>query len=261
MNQKAILMEFGMVSIVSVICMISAIPFQAFSLEYGCTLQPNELNNFGTKLVQSIQESKQSLPDNIEINTEIEGVYSTTSESKTTASFEGFFRPSESDFLSIVPEIPVLGFDIDKDRIVVYACAHIDIEPKKSHLTIYFLRGYHLDPISFSNFIGNVLFSPSMEVRPIPASILGISKFKKFFLQIFRFIPFSSFPFDALGLVQTFFAKIFGDVTGFGVERVEVTQDYVKVSSGVDLKSPREALYRKTFNLKKPRLGPGIDNP
>jgi hypothetical protein len=62
-------------------------------------------------------------------------------------------------------------------------------------------------------------------------------------LQIFRFIPFSSFPFDALGLVQTFFAKIFGDVTGFGVERVEVTQDYVKVSSGVDLKSPRDWLH------------------
>ncbi|MCB0371082.1 MAG: hypothetical protein KDD45_17100, partial [Bdellovibrionales bacterium] len=182
--------------------------------------------------------------------------FNSTQPHQITGTFEGFFRPSEDDFVSLIP-VPILGFDVSRERIVVYACAHIEPDTKKTHLTMYFMRGYHIDPVSFSNFWGDLFHGPTLTVRPIPASLLGISVIKKFFLRIFRFIPFSDVYFDAWSNVQRLLANALGDVTGFGVERVELTEDYVKLSSGVNLESPREALFNKKFNLKKPELGPG----
>lgn len=232
------------------------VTLQAFALEFNCKLKPNEINGYGTSIVEKVALKKMSLPEDIPLQTEFEADFDTKNGNKFYGTFEGFYRPSEDDFISLT-ELPVLGFDVSKERIVIYVCANYDPNPRKTHLTIYFLRGYHIDPTSFSNFWGDMIQKPHMKIRPVPASLLGISKIKKFFLRIFRFIPFSSNFFDTWSLLQRLIANSVGDITGFGVERIEATEEYFKLSSGVNLDSPRESIYKKTFKLKKPDLGPG----
>lgn len=228
-----------------------------FAYEYGCSLQPHELNAFGTKVTSAVAKMKTSVPKNIPLQSEFEFV-TKQGEKKFYGTFEGFFRPQNDDFFSIIP-VPILGFDVTKDRIVLYVCAHYSEKKEESHLTIYFLRGYHLDPPTFGTFFGNLIYDPQMKVKPVPATLLGIGEIKMFFLQIFRFIPFVDIYFETFSLVQRFFANMLGDVTGFGVERIELTEDSLRVSSGVDLASPREARISKTFKIKRPELGPGAN--
>ena len=234
---------------------VLAFAHSSFAFEHGCSLQPNELNTFGTKVTSSVAKMKTSVPKNIPLQSEFEFK---TIQGKNTfyGTFEGFFRPQNDDFISIIP-LPILGFDVTKDRIVLYVCAHYSEKKEESHMTIYFLRGYHLDPPTLGTFLGNIVYDPQMKVKPVPATLLGIGEIKMFFLQIFRFIPFVDVYFETFSLVQRFFANMLGDVTGFGVERIELTEDFLRVSSGVNLDSPREARISKTFKIKRPELGPG----
>lgn len=236
---------------------VLAITNSSFAFEYGCSLQPHELNAFGTKITSAVAKLKTSVPKNIPLQSEFE-FETKQGEKKFYGTFEGFFRPQNDDFFSIIP-VPILGFDVTKDRIVLYVCAHYSEKKEESHLTIYFLRGYHLDPPTFGTFFGNLIYDPQMKVKPVPATLLGIGEIKMFFLQIFRFIPFVDIYFETFSLVQRFFANMLGDVTGFGVERIELTEDSLRVSSGVDLASPREARISKTFKIKRPELGPGAN--
>lgn len=231
---------------------------QCFAFETGCKIQPNQLNEYATKLVKTVSSQDTSLPDNVPIQSDFE--FSLINGKKRfTGTFEAFYRPAEDDFLSIIP-VPILGFDVSRDRVVIYLCAYATEKKDDLHLTIYFLRGYHLDPMKMSNFFGNVVFDPSLKIKPVPASLLGISEFRKFFLKIFRYIPFVDIYFQTFSMVQRVFANAFGDITGVGVERIELTQKFLRVSSGIDLNNPREALISRTFQLKPPELGPGADN-
>lgn len=228
----------------------------SYGLEYGCELQPSEIGEYGTQRIIQVQKNEKSLPGAIPIQTNVEYNFSSLTGSTTYGTMEGFFRPAEDDFISLI-QLPVLGFDVSRDRIVVYICAHSNPDPQKSHFTVYFLRGYHMDPATFGNFWGNMINKPHMKIRPVPASILGIGSIKKFFYGILRYIPFSSIYFDGWSVIQRGLVNLLGDVTGVGIERVEITSEYIKFSSGINLASPREALFKKTFNLKKPELGPG----
>lgn len=223
--------------------------------ETGCQLQPNQLNEYGSRITKSIAAMKTSFPKNVPLQSEFE-FESKQGVKKFYGTFEGFFRPQNDDFFSVVP-LPILGFDVTKDRIVLYVCAHYSDKKEESHLTIYFLRGYHLDPPKLSTFIGNWIYDPQLKIQPVPATLLGIGEIKMFFLQIFRYIPFVDVYFETISLVQQFFANMLGDITGFGVERIELTQDFFRVSAGVDLESPRESRISKTFKLKRPDLGTG----
>ncbi|OYZ20094.1 MAG: hypothetical protein B7Y39_11250 [Bdellovibrio sp. 28-41-41] len=241
-----------------VFILIVSVNQSCFSFENGCQLQPSDLNNFGTKITKSIALKKVSMPKNIPLQSEFEfetkgGV------NKFYGTFEGFFRLQNDDFFSLVP-LPVLGFDATKDRIVVYICAHYSEKKEGSHLTIFFLRGYHLDPPKLSNFIGDFIYDPQLKVKPVPASLLGVGEVKTFFLRVFRYIPFVDVFFEPFSLIQRFFANLLGDVTSLGVERIEITEDFFRVTSGVDLNSPREARISRTFKLKRPSLGTGADS-
>ncbi len=236
---------------------ILVIASSSFGYEHGCSLQPHELNAFGTKVTSAVAKMKTSVPKNIPLQSEFE-FETKQGEKKFYGTFEGFFRPQNDDFFSIIP-VPILGFDVNKDRIVLYVCAHYSEKKEESHMTIYFLRGYHLDPPTFGTFFGNLVYDPQMKVKPVPATLLGIGEIKMFFLQIFRFIPFVDIYFETFSLVQRFFANMLGDVTGVGVERIELTEDSLRVSSGVNLASPREARISKTFKIKRPELGPGAN--
>lgn len=228
----------------------------SFAFENGCQFQPAQLNEVGTNLTKIVSEKKQSLPKNIPIQSEFE-IESKNGQIKYYGTFEGFFRPQSDDFFSVIP-LPILGFDVSKDRVVVYVCAHYSEKPEESHLTIYFLRGYHIDSAKLGTFIGDLIHGPSLKVKAVPATLLGISEIRRFFLQIFRYIPFVDLYFEGWSVIQRFFANFLGDVTGFGVERIELTDKFFRVSAGVNLLSPREALYSKTFQLKKPALGKAV---
>lgn len=234
---------------------LMGLTFESLAFETGCSLQPSELNPFGTKVAKIVSDKNTSMPRNIPLQSEFE-ISQENGVRKYYGTFEGFFRPKNDDFISIIP-LPILGFDLSKDRVVLYVCAHYTDNPAESHLTIYFLRGYHLDPLSTSNFVGNILFKPQLNVKAVPATLLGIGEIKLFFIQIFRYIPFVDLYFETFSLVQRFFANLLGDVTGFGVERIELTDKFFRVSSGVNLNSPRNARITKTFTLKKPDLGVG----
>tara|TARA_B110001454_G_scaffold219201_1_gene251906 strand:+ start:50115 stop:50942 length:828 start_codon:yes stop_codon:yes gene_type:complete len=227
----------------------------SFSFETGCSLQPSDLNDFGTKVTQKIAAMKTSLPKSIPLQSEFEYEIK-DGQKKFYGTFEGFFRPQNDDFFSVIP-LPILGFDVTKDRIVLYICAHYSDKKEESHLTIYFLRGYHLDPPKFGTLISSWIYDPQLKVKPVPATLLGIGEIKMFFIKIFRYIPFVDIYFETISMLQRFVANMLGDVTGFGVERIELTEDFLRVSSGVDLKSPREARISKTFKLKRPELGTG----
>lgn len=227
----------------------------SWSFETGCSLQPHQLNDFGSRVTKSIATAKASFPKKIPLQSEFE-FETKQGVAKFYGTFEGFFRPQNDDFFSIIP-LPILGFDVTKDRIVIYVCANYSDKKEDSHLTIYFLRGYHLDPSRFGTYIGNAFNDPELKVQPVPATLLGIGEIKMFLLQIFRYIPFVDVYFESISLVQQFFANLLGDVTGFGVERIELTEDFLRVSSGVNLKSPREARIRRNFKLKRPQLGTG----
>lgn len=225
------------------------------ALETGCQFQPGQLNEFGSRITLLVDKENRSLPHKIPIQSEFElklhdGVLN------YYGTFEGFFRPQEDNFFSLVP-VPILGFDVSKERVVVYICAHYTENPEDSHMTIYFMRGHHIDPINLNNFVGDIFYDPSLKVKAVPASLIGISEFRKFFLQIFRYIPFVDVYFETWSLLQTVFANAIGDITGIGVERIELTRTYLRVSSGVNLNSPREARISRTFKLKRRELGTG----
>jgi hypothetical protein len=249
-------------SVLNTLVILAAVLFSttvANAFETGCQFQPNQLNDYGTGVTKIVSEKKIPLPDAIPIQSEFEMEYA-DGKAKYVGTFEAFFRPTEDDFVSIIP-VDVVGFDITRDRVVVYICANISENPADTHMTIYFLRGYHIDPPKnwFSDLInlGDRLNKPSLKVKAVPASLLGLGGIRKFFLKIFRFFPFVDMYFETWSLVQQLLANALGDLTGFGVERIEWNRQFLRISSGVNLDSPREARIAKTFKFKKPTLGAG----
>ena len=141
---------------------------QAHALDYGCQLKPDQINDVGTRMVKAYADKKQSVPDSLVITADFETVIG---EDKPYAmgTLEGFYRPKDDDFYSLIP-IPVLGISLSRTRNMVYLCAHYDADPAKTHVTVYMLRGFHLDPTSVSTAIGNFANAPSLKIRPLTAA-------------------------------------------------------------------------------------------
>ena len=51
--------------------------------------------------------------------------------------------------------------------------------------------------------------------------------------------------------LQSMLANALGDFTGFGVERITLTMDYVEIASGIDLNKPTEARMIRKIRFKK----------
>lgn len=217
------------------------------ALEYGCQLKPNQLNEVGTRFVKVAKSKKQSLPNSITITSNFSGEWNTNSgKNKMDGTVEGFYRPEVDDYYSIIP-LPLFGVAISRDRNVVYICAHVDPDPKKTHFTAYMMRGFDMDPNSFGNFIGDLFTGPSLKVKPLAASLIGITEVRKRFLFWLNWFPLFNAGLEATDGIQRFIASKIGDFTGFGVERITLTKEYVEIASGIDLDNPTKAvLIRKT---------------
>lgn len=222
-----------------------------YALEAGCKIQPRDLNKVATRAVKKFAAKGESLPDSLVITSEFSAVISSdpvTTDQKFFGTLEGFYRPLDDDYYSILP-IPILGMHLSRARNVIYLCAHYDKDPKMTHLTLYAMEGFHLDPTSLQTIIGDTFSGPKLKVQPLPATIVGLSTFRKFFAKILRWFPLGDFSFKTIDALQRFIASILGDITGVGVERVVLTSEYVQVASGIDLNNPDKAMITKTFHL------------
>lgn len=227
------------------------IGFQAHALEHGCELHPSQLAEVATRVVKSYAAENKSVPDSLLIQSNVEGSFSNDG-SDITASAEGFFRPSEDGYFSLW-NLPLLGFELSRARNMIYICAHIDPDASKSHITVYFLRGYHVDPTRLSTIIGDILSEPKFEVRPIPMTAIGTGTVRNTLLKLLGSFPEVIRKYSVLRLlggVQRLFANVISDFSGIGVEKIEVTEDYFTISSKVNLNNPSEALISKTISLK-----------
>jgi hypothetical protein len=230
---------------------ILLIGFKAQALEFGCQLKPTEINDFGTKMVKAYADRNQSVPDSIVLTSDFETSSSDDAASKyTTGTLEGFYRPVDDDFYSLIP-IPVLGVALSRDRNMVYLCAHADKDPAKTHITVYMLRGFHLDPTTLSTVVGNAANGPSLKIRPLTAALVDITRIRKEFLTFLKWIPLLDVGLEATNGIQRILSNLLGDFTGVGVERLTMTNDGIEIATGVILMNPTQSKITKFIPFEK----------
>ena len=227
----------------------------AEALEYGCRLKVNELDGRGTQIVKDAKRAGKSLPNSITIATSFSGQWSNqdgTSNSKVKGTIEGFYRPEDDGFFSIVP-LPVFGIDLKRSRNVIYICAHADPDPAKTHFTAYMMRGFDLDrEVTFGNMMGDMFAGPQLNIKPLSLSLFSFSEIKRKFLFWLQWFPLLEIGFQATDGLQRLIANALGDFTSLGVERITLTKDFFEIASGIDQDNPSEAKIIRKVRLKKP---------
>lgn len=233
--------------------LLTTLGIQAQALEYGCQLHPKDLNEMGTRMVKSFAARKQSVPNSLVVTSDFE-VGSSGNESESTqyakGTLEGFYRPAQDDFYSLIP-IPILGIALSRERNMIYVCAHYDTDPRKTHVTVYMLRGYYLDPTSLGTVIGNLASGPRLEVKPLTAALVDINSIRKDFLHFLKWIPLIDIGLNATNGIQRLLVNLIGDFTGVGVERLTMTMEGVEIASGINLKNPEKATIKKFISFDK----------
>jgi hypothetical protein len=231
---------------------ILLIGFKAQALEFGCQLKPSEINDVGTRMVKAYSDKGQSVPDSLVIASEFEAEVSSDPASNKYAmgTLEGFYRPVDDDFYSLIP-IPVLGVALSRDRNMVYLCAHFDKDPAKTHITVYMLRGFKLDPTTLSTVVGNAANGPSLKIRPLTAALVDITRIRKEFLSFLKWIPLLDVGLEATNGIQRILSNLLGDFTGVGVERLTMTTEGVEIATGVILQNPGKAVITKFIPFEK----------
>lgn len=245
-----------MKSLLLLMIMMSTTPLLA--LEYGCRMKPNQLGEVATRTLVNFHNEKKSMPDSMLVTMDVDGEVDATGHPTQVDGYgtvEGFYRPIEDDFYSVIP-IPILGVALSRDRNIIYICAHYDSDPKKTHVTVYMMRGHHLDETKISTLVGDLIYDPKVKVMPLTASVLGVGKMRKTFLFWLNWIPLLDVTSDILDGLQRLLANALGDFVGIGVERIVLTNDYVEISSRIDLDNPSKARILKKIDLTKFRKKP-----
>lgn len=227
--------------------------FKAQALEFGCQLKPSEINEVGTRMVKAWADRKQSVPESLPITVEFPEADS--EKQYAVGTLEGFYRPADDDFFSLIP-IPVLGVSLSRERNMIYLCAHSDIDPAKTHITVYMLRGFYLDPTNLGNFAGNLAHGPSLKIKPLTAALVDISRVRKEFLTFLKWIPLLDIGLNATNGIQRILSNILGDFTGVGVERLTMTTKGVEIATGVILQNPGKAVLTKFIPFDKMKKTP-----
>ena len=228
--------------------------FKAHALEFGCQLKPSQINEVGTRMVKSYADKKQSVPNSLVITADFETEFSSDKSNPANqyamGTLEGFYRPTDDDFYSLIP-IPVLGISLSRERNMVYLCAHFDQDPAKTHITVYMLRGYYLDPTNLSTVVGNITNGPSLKIKPLTAALVDLSRIRKEFLTFLKWIPLLDVGLDATNGIQRILSNLLGDFTGIGVERLTMTNSGVEIATGVILQNPGKAVITKFIPFEK----------
>lgn len=218
----------------------------------GCRVHPKDIPVVGTRAVLAAVEDKESLPDSMNVQADMDAELSSAN-SLGQGTFEGYYRPREDGFYSVLP-IPIFGFELSRDRNLIYVCAHGDTDSKKNHFTIYLMRGFHLDPLHYGTIIGDLLSKPKLEVKPLSPVLVPLGSLQSQFKGVGQliFLPFQLFAWQltAVTVVQRLFSNVIGDISGMAIERIIITEDTLEVASGIDLEHPEKARWKKSFDLK-----------
>lgn len=226
----------------------------ALALGEHCLIKPDQIGTVAQRIFKANKAEGEYFPEQSIVQNRAESQVNFKN-GKFTAqrdvTFEGYYRPSESAWFSILP-IPLFVAQLDRDRNVVYICAHNEEDPAKSYVIIYFLKGYKISKTNFGTFIGDFLFS-SIDLDSINLMPIGTIPFKNFFDKAGEIIPFASLvgaPISVLAFVQNLVVEVLSHFVGLGVQRVVVQDDHVFLESGIDMSHPEKARFSRKISLK-----------
>lgn len=225
----------------------------ALAVGEHCLIKPKEIATVAQRIFKANKEEGEYFPEQSIIQNRAESKVNFKNGSfkaERDITFEGYYRPTESTWFSILP-IPLFVAQLDRDRNIVYICAHNEGDPEKDYVIIYFLKGYKLSKTKFGTFIGDLLFS-SLEIDAINLLPVGTIPFKRFFDDAGEVVPFGSIvstPIAVVEYLQNFVANILNYFVGLGVERIIVRDDHVLLESKIDLNNPQEARFSRKIPL------------
>lgn len=225
----------------------------AFAIGEHCLVKPDQIGTVAQRIFKANKEAGEYFPEQSIIQNRAETQLNFKNGSlaaQRDVTFEGYYRPSESTWFSILP-IPLFVAQLDRDRNVVYICAHNEEDAANNYVIIYFLKGYKLSKTNLGTFIGDFLFS-SIEVDSINLLPIGTVPFKNFFDRAGEVIPFgriASAPIAVVAYLENLVVKILNEFVGLGVQRIVVRDTHVFLESGIDFKNPENARFSRKIPL------------
>lgn len=254
-NEEAIMTKFSFIKLVLLLTFSFAGLESAFAVGEHCLIKPDQIGTVAQRIFKANKEAGEYFPEQSIVQNRAESQISFKNGTLTTqrdVTFEGYYRPSESTWFSILP-IPLFVAQLDRDRNVVYICTHNEENPENSYVIIYFLRGYKISKTTLGTFLGDFLFS-SIDVDSINLLPIGTVPFKNFFDKAFNGSAFGSIasaPVTLLGNIQNFVVKILNEFVGLGVQRIIVRDNHVLLESGIDFKNPENARFSRKIPLNE----------
>ncbi len=255
------------------------VSFSASALEYGCHFKPSQIEQIAFNWIQghwkqlenqkkNSSEPRIELPNSLGVNASFQ--------SPGTLDYEAFLRPRKTEALFFLGTFVV---QLSREDNLVYVCLHEDVnDPDRSHLTIYFLKAYGIDPPlqgkfsldRLANLPGNILFSPDGifnlfgilgnkgPIKPVSVTPVSVGITPTYWLtekpnSLVDGIPVLGsvlkVPGTALQLVGNILdtAK---EKLGAGAERMVITSKYYEFSTAVNLSHPSQSLvlFHKDFS-------------
>ncbi|MCM2281546.1 MAG: hypothetical protein NDI61_06840 [Bdellovibrionaceae bacterium] len=221
----------------------------------SCALKSTDLNAKSTLILKDFAESDGSLPDRMIIGNSIR-LYSGDGETPggMRAVQEAFYRPLKDATYAVLP-LPILGVEVTRDRHVLYVCGRADMGAGAYEVTLYIMKGYHLDPSDLSTIFGNIFNAAEIKVAPVSISTINLAQLNNGILSIFNDIPIIRqlirLPQIPILVAQAIATRLYSDFAGLGVERVILTEKYIELATGVDLENPTRARKIRRIDLKK----------
>lgn len=224
------------------------------ALEYGCEIRPSAIEETGTQILKSFYKQGKVFPNSVILGTAVNARYRSDPKVTMDATIEGFYRPLQDEGYAYFV-IPILSFALSRVHTVVYVCAHADPNPQFSHITVYFLNAYGLQPLSFSSTWQELVHPTKMERSSIEVKLLGVGLDDLVLFPFLDSIPIlgriTSIPSTILGELNLALGDFLTRPWGAKIERIVITPEYLELDSEIDEEQPQDASVFFKFNFSK----------
>jgi hypothetical protein len=236
----------------------------AWALEWGCNLRPAMIPEVGSRLIRQYNERNLSFPNHVNLRTNVKVGFRSrggvAEKSVTSGTVEGFYRPAQNADYSYFA-LPIFNFQLNRDHDVVYLCAHDDPDPKKSHVTLYILQGYRLEPLDFTSQWQDLFNKAQMRAGSVKVKAIGMGMMDELNpFPLLDSIPLLSqikdIPTQILESLNRAIGEFVALPMGAQIERVVLTSDYIELDTDVDLLHPEQARVFFRFDFKDGANGP-----
>lgn len=216
----------------------------AFALEHGCAIHPSQIEGYGSYLVQRAASESRALQDSLVVRFFLGASVRSGGRTSNPTIFEGYFRPLRDDLFSLLP-VPLIGIQLSRTRDMFYVCANLSPSARETHVTIYMLKGYHLEDQRWITSIDEWFMAPQVRVAPMTVSLTALGAAGSLLEGSIGQIPLlgliGRIPARGLQGLNGLFGRAVADFAGIGVERITITANSVEIASGVDLQNPANA--------------------